>query len=112
MYNLASEFFHLFFYYLSREQRAHDARAITPLDVQRNFLKLCPHMVDRPSMDEVNPCCRGSVDGSVDIDDRCVDTPLCMCDSVTGLWYYLHAYITINTQNAHSEGYTHIYEQE
>jgi hypothetical protein len=32
-----------------------------------------PNVVDRPSIDEVNLCCRGSVDGSVDIDRQPVD---------------------------------------
>jgi hypothetical protein len=31
-------------------------------------LKVCPKIGDRPSIDEVNLCCLGSVDGSVDND--------------------------------------------
>jgi hypothetical protein len=36
-------------------------------------LKECRNIVDRPSIDEVNLCCRGSVDVSVYIDPWPVD---------------------------------------
>jgi hypothetical protein len=30
---------------------------------------VCPNIVERPSIDEVSPCCQGSVDSSVDYVD-------------------------------------------
>jgi hypothetical protein len=40
-------------------------------EYEQILLKVCPHIVDRPSIDEenlFNLCCQGIVDGSVEID--------------------------------------------